>query len=311
MTEINWMSILQQRELNPYLPRFRAMLEVGGLWSAWYMADPRDIVDEARAVGVRALEYSGPHAGLVAELPQLEYLMVQDLSDPEPLYSIERLRGLHISGTWDGKIDFQRLPHLESFSVVECPRDEGGLETLYAGHESIRDLVIQRYRHEDLTPLTNLKLEKLGILYTRKLTSLAGLEVLAPTLRRLTLYACSDLTTVDGLASAPDLESLELGSLRHISTLEFVQSLPHLRRLDLFDLANVESLWPIAGHPSLEFVMFGRIRDLDLMPLTKLPRLKFYLTGNYRWNLDMRSLPFKPDFPDDHPHVEEWHSLET
>jgi hypothetical protein len=101
------------------------MIEVGGLWSAWYMADPRDIVDEARANGVKALEFSGPHAGLVSELPQLEYLTLQYLTHPEPLYSIECLRGLHLAGGWDGKIDFQRLPCLEAFSVSELPRDEG------------------------------------------------------------------------------------------------------------------------------------------------------------------------------------------
>jgi hypothetical protein len=304
------MDVLRQIPLNPYLARSRPMLEAGGLWSAWYMADPRDIVNEARTLGVRALEYSGPHAGLVSELPQLEYLILQYIDDPEPLYSIEHLRGLHFAGGWEGMIDFQRLPCLEMFAVSELPRDEGGLETLYAGHDCMRDLSIQRYRHEDLTPLAKLNLEKVGILYTRKLTSLNGLGLLAPTLRRLTLHACSNLTTVDGLANAPDLETLELGSLRHIRTLEFAQDLPNLRRLDLFELANVESLWPIAGHPSLEFVMFGRIRDRDPVPLSRLPRLKFFLGGNFRGDIDMHSLPEKNDFDEDHPYVQEWHSLE-
>jgi hypothetical protein len=304
------MEILRQVPMNPDLPRFRQMIEAGGLWSAWYMADPRDIVDEARRLNVRALEYSGPHAGLVSELPQLEYLTVQYLTDPEPLYSIERLRGLYFEGGWNGKIDFQRLPYLEAFSVSECPRDEGGLESLYAGHPSLRYLEIQRYRHEDLTPLSKLNLEKLGILYTRKLTSLAGIEQLAPALRRLELYACSNLMTVAGLANAPDLESLALGTMRHITTLEFVQDLPRLRRLDLSELANVESLWPIADHPSIEYLMFGRIRDRDLEPLTRLSRLRFYLGGNPRWYDNSDAFAHLNDFPDEHPWVREWHSLE-
>jgi hypothetical protein len=303
------MSILIKRGLLPHVPRDQAKIDVGGLWWADHHADPRDIVLSAREFDVRAMEYQGSDISFLTELPQLDYLHLLVVDDPEPLHSLKSLRGLLFSGAWDGKIDFQQLPRLESFTVVECPLDEGGLETLYAGHECMRDLSIQRYRHEDLTPLKDLKLETLTIEYSRKLTSLKGIESLALTLRRLELHGCSNVTSLKELSSVPDLETLSLGVLRNITILEFVRYFPRLRRLDLFDLANVESLWPLADHPSLEFLMFGRVRDLDLIPLTRIPRLKLFLTGAYRWNLDPHSLPHLDLFSDDHPHVWEWHSL--
>jgi hypothetical protein len=217
----------------PHLPRDLAKIDVGGLWWADHRASPRAIVLSAREFDVRAMEYQGSDISFLSELPQLEYLHLLYVDDAEPLHSLKSLRGLLFSGTWDGKIDFQQLPRLESFVVVECPRDEGGLETLYAGHEYMRDLSIQRYRHEDLTPLKNLKLETLTIEYSRKLTSLNGIEFLAPTLRRLELHGCSNVTSLEELSSVPDLETLSLGVLRNIATLEFVRHLPHLRRLDL------------------------------------------------------------------------------
>jgi hypothetical protein len=98
--------------------------------------------------------------------------------------------------------------------------------------------------------------------------------------------------------------------MRHITTHEFVQDLPRLRRLDLFELANVESLWLIADHPSIEYLMFGRIRDRDLEPLTILPNLRFFLSGDPRWKDDGYPAPHLNDFSDEHPWVRKWHSLE-
>ena len=286
------------------------MLAAGGLWWAPAFADPDEVISEAHTLGVKALEIQSPDISLLEELPQLEYLTVTDVHDPGPIHRLENLRGLHVSGTWHGRIDFQRLPRLEWFSVVECPPDEGGLDSLYVGHASIRHLAVQRYRHADLTQLRDLKLETLYIGYSRTLTSLDGVEAIGSTLWGLGLYGCSNLATLDGISALPGLVSLELGSLRRITELDFARELPRLRHLDAFDLANVESLGPLADHDALEFVSFGRVRDLDLEPLTRLPRLKLFLTGHYRWNRDIHSLPYAHDLPEDHPAVAEWRSLQ-
>lgn len=290
------------------------MLDVGGLWWADAHADPAQIVREAQAAGVRALEIQSSNVGLVRELPDLEFLHAIDVEDPPPIHELKHLRGLHISGTWDGRIDFGRLPRLESFGVVECPRDEGGLETLYAGHPTLRELAISRYRHADLAPLGRLPLTRLSLGYARKLTSLNGIGALAPTLRRFDLYACPNLPTLEGIQDLAELDSLALGRLREVTTLEFAQGLARLRKLDVMDLERVESLAPLAGHPALAHLAFGHIRDLDLDPLTRIPRLKLILTGRYKWNRDPHSIPgvrYLTDVADGDPDRVEWYALQA
>lgn len=233
---------LVARELNPLLPAHRAMLDVGGLWWARPPVDGSRVVDEARDRGVRALELQEPDIDMVRALPQLEFLNLLDVTDPEPLYDLPRLRRLSISGTWQGRMDFRRLPRLESFGVVECPRDEGGFETLYEGHPRLRRLDIGRYRHTDLRPLARLRLERLSIGYARNLVSLSGAGALARTLTALALFNCPNLASPDGVEELTQLEALSLERLRHITTLGFVRKPPSLRHLDIFNLERVESL---------------------------------------------------------------------
>lgn len=305
------MTVLEQRPLNAQLPLQRAMLDAGGLWFAPAPASPAAVVEEVRQRGIRALETHSRDISFLAGLTQLEFLTVLDVDEPSPIHTLKKLRFLHVAGTWRGNIDFRELPQLEVFSVVECPAREGGLETLYSGHAALRVLHIQRYRHADLTPLSRLSLATLGIGYARTLNSLQGLGDLAATLRTLCLHACPNLVSLQGIDVLTGLVSLELGGLRHIRTLEFVRSLPLLRHLDVFELKDVDSLWPLAGHDALEFLSFGRVRDLDLDPLDQLPRLKLFLTGTHRWNRDLHSLPYAHDLPDGHPHLAEWRSLQA
>ena len=73
------------------------------------------------------------------------------------------LRSLSFTGTWGGRLDFGVFPKLDSFSVVECPKDDGGLDTLFAGHrrEPVaacrssldRFLTFGRVKDLDLEPL--------------------------------------------------------------------------------------------------------------------------------------------------------------
>ena len=82
-----------------------------------------------------------------------------------------------------------------------------------------------------------------------------------------------------------------------------------LRLLDVFDQKGIESLWPLAGHPSLEFLTFGRVNDLDLEPLEPNPNLKLFLTGHYRWNRDLTEFPYMHHLAADHPARRAYHSL--
>jgi hypothetical protein len=140
---------------------------------------------------------------------------------------------------------------------------------------------------------------------------MAGAEGLATTLTRLSLYNCPALPSLSGVQVLHALEAVALDSLRQVSTLEFARRLSGLRHLDVFELKDVESLWPLADHPSLEFLAFGRIRDLDLEPLTRLPRLKLILTGFYPWNRDLHDFPNMHDVHPGDPAVVEWRALQA
>jgi hypothetical protein len=98
------------------------------------------------------------------------------------------------------------------------------------------------------------------------------------------------LASLDGIEMFTNLQVLTLSSVRGVTTLDWVRRLPRLRLLDIAELKNVESLAPLADHPSLEWLEFGRTRDLDLTPLQSLPRLRFYRAWAGRWTGDVSAV---------------------
>ncbi len=171
----------------------------------------------------------------------------------------------------------------------------------------LESLAIGRYRHDDLTPLGGLPLRSLAL--SGRLSSLAGARALAPTLERLSLDAAPNLASLDGIELLSRLEIVEIDGLRHITTIEWAAGLPRLRLLDVFGQKGIESLWPLADHPSIEFLTFGRVRDLDLGPLERIPHLKLFLTGHYRWTRELSAFPYMHHLPADHPARTAYYSL--
>jgi hypothetical protein len=296
--------VLQERQLHPLQTPHRAMREAGGLWAALGRPDPAAIVGEVRARGIRALEVQHADLEFLRELPDLEFLFVaSDPSDATPVMALPNLRFLSFTGTWAGSLDFGVFPRLEWFSAVETPKGGGGLETLFAGHDRLHELALGRYPWPDLSPLAGLALRRLTIWDSRSLASLDGLAALAPTLRGLDLERLPNLPSLDGIEVLADLEVLRLSLLRHVTELGFVAGLPKLRALHIFELKGVGSLRPLAGHPALECLTFGRIADLDLAPLETLPQLRLVHTGRYRWNRDLDAFPNRLEMDSDDPAV--------
>ena len=296
------MSLLVQRgELNPLSRTHRREIEAGGRWVAFGNPNPDELVAEIMARGVRSLVTFQRDLSFLRHVPQLEFLVVSsDPPDVGPIHELPNLRSLSFSGTWGGGIDFAAFSKLDSFAVNECPKDGGGLDTMFAGHPALELLAIGRYRPEDLVPLGGLHLRTLAL--SGRLTSLAGAQALAPTLGRLGLDAAPNLASLDGIELLSHLEVVEIDGMRHITTVEWAARLPRLRLLDVFDQAGIESLWPLAGHPSVEFLTFGRVRDLDLDPLRRIQNLKLFLTGHYRWNRDLSEFPqYMSAMPADDP----------
>ena len=178
------MSLLVQRgELNPLSRSHRREIEAGGRWVAFGQPDPDELVAEITARGVRSLVTFQRDLSFLREVPWLEFLVVSsDPKDVAPIHDLSHLRNLAFTGTWGGHLDFRAFPKLESFEVIECPRDGGGLDTLFAGHPVLESLAIGRYRHDDLTPLGALRLRRLAL--SGRLSSLGGAGALTPTLER-------------------------------------------------------------------------------------------------------------------------------
>ena len=184
---------------------------------AFGQPNPDDLVAEIRERRVRSLVTFQRDLSFLRQVPQLEFLVVSsDPKDVGPIHALSNLRNLHVTGTWGGRLDFRAFPGLESFEVVECPRDGGGLDTLFAGHPVLESVGIGRYRHDDLTPLGGLRLGWLAL--SGRLTSLAGAGALAPTLERLSLDAAPNLASLDGIELLSHLEIVKIDGLRHITT---------------------------------------------------------------------------------------------
>ena len=111
-----------------------------------------------------------------------------------------------------------------------------------------------------------------------------------------------------GVEQLSNLEVVSIQGLRHVTTIEWAAELRKMRLLSLFDQKGIESLWPLADHPSLEFVTFGRVKDLDLEPLARIPRLKLS-DGHYRWNRDLADFPYMHELPREHPARREYYGL--
>jgi Leucine-rich repeat (LRR) protein len=304
------MSVLLERGLHPERSSDVAMRTAGGLWFALNRTDPREIVAEARDRGIRALEVQHRDIGFLAELPDLEHLVLNTAEpDAEVINGLHRLRSLAFSFGWKGRLDFANLPALEWLYLTEADPDRG-LETLLAGHTTIRQLAIGRYPATDLGALANLpSLERLDLFNARRFTSLAGADRVARSLRQLGLARLPRLPSLDGIAALPNLEYVAVESCSLITDLAPLRDLPRLRFLNLMQPKGVASLRPLAGHPSLEYVSFGRLADGDLTPLREMPRLERINTGSGRYNLDPREFPLLDDLSDDDPERVEYRSM--
>jgi hypothetical protein len=274
------------------------MEAAGGFWALphwierWELMRQRPaMLAEARRRGIRALEVDRVDEDLLDALPGLEFLMDSGISPGPLIERFTRLRWLGVA-TWEDGLDLGRLQALEWLAVGEC--QPGNLDSLASGHASLRHLTAGKYPATDLEPLRRLRLERLSVGNSRRLTSLANPGSLAESLIGLELWMLPALGSLDGIEAFTNLQALTLARVPHVTTLEWVHHLPKLRLLDVGELKNVESLAPLAGHPSLEWVESGRTRDMDLSPLPSIPNLRLYGVAPGRWSGDVSGLPGGP-----------------
>ena len=289
------MTGLFRRELLSLRSDHRAMNEAGGLWTIpstmdrWELMKQRQgMLEEARRRGVRALDADEVDQALVEAVPDLEFLRDDGISPGRLIQRLTRLRFLGLA-TWEGELDLGTLRSLEWLAIGECK--PGQLDSLARGHPSLRSLTVGQYPASDLGPIARLRLERLSLGNSRKLTALANPGAAAETLVGLELWMLPALASLEGIEAFTNLQALTLSSLRGVTNLDWAARLPKLRLLYIAELKNVESLAPLAGHPSLEWLEFGRTRDLDLTPLRSIPNLRLFRHSSGRWTGDVAALP--------------------
>jgi hypothetical protein len=304
------LGILHERGLHPERSSDIAKRAAGGLWFAFNDANPSEIVAEARDRGIRALEVQHRDISFLADLPDLEFLTLNTAEpDAGVINNLHRLRGLAFSYGWKGRLDFAQLPTLEWLYIATADPDRG-LETLLAGHTTIRQLAVGHYPAADLNALANLPaLERVEIVNSRRFTSLAGADVVGASVRQLVLALLPRLDSLDEIAGLRHLEYLAIESCSRVTDLAPLQGLPRLRFLNLMQPKGIPSLRHLVGHPSLEYVSFGKVTDGDLTPLRELPRLRLINPGGYRYNIDPAEFPWLDSLPDDDPLRVEYRSM--
>jgi hypothetical protein len=304
------MSVLYERGLHPERSRDVAVREIGGLWFALNNADPREIVAEVRGRGIRALEVQHRDIDFLVNLPDLEFLVLNTAEpDAAVINTLHRLRSLAFSFGWKGRLDFAQLPRLEWLYIATADPNRG-IETLLAGHSSLRQLALGRYLSADLSAVANLPaLERLEVFNSRRFTSLAGANAVAGTLRQLVLALLPKLDSLDGIAGLRNLEYVAIESCSRVTDLAPLRDLPRLRFLNLMQPKGVASLRPLAGHPALEYVSFGKVADGDLTPLRELPQLRRINPGGYRYNMDPAEFPLLDALVNDDPLRVEYRSM--
>lgn len=96
------------------------------------------------------------------------------------------------------------------------------------------------------------------------------------------------------------MEILALDGARQVANLDEVAAATGLRLLDVGNQRGIESLAPLAGHPSLEFVLFQKAGDMSLAALAELPRLRAVVGYQSRaWDSALSELPSLHSFDDD------------
>ena len=280
------------------VPAQRELIEAGGEWVAPAGADPADIVREAQAEGVRALHVAGRDLSFLSELPALEHLSLGDVGDVTPAMGLPGLRSFSVVSWESGQLDATAWPRLARFGASEPPRGGGGVESAF-GHPGVEVLALRRYPGQDLAAVTAPRLRELHLSSSR-LETLSGLERHADSLELLALSRVPKLASLAGLGSMRRLQVLAIDGARLVKTLTEVAAAPVLRLLDVGDQRGIESLDPLAGHPTLEFVLFERTTDMSLKALGELPRLRAVVGHQSRaWTPDLGGVPSLHAFADD------------
>ncbi|MES0883618.1 hypothetical protein [Roseibium sp. SCP14] len=246
-------------------------LVLKGPWQSRF----KPVMEQFCATGLRlsrSLGWQNEPLTFLEELPELTGLEIYDwdVKDLTPLASLPGLQTLGLQCRFASAPDFLSFSRLQNVYITWRPRAEALLL-----HEGLTRLSVENYPGDDLTPLARLNRLKELRLTSRKLSSLLGIGNL-PALKRLDLYSCPKLSSVEPLTACNRLKTLEIETCKQIGSLNGIEALSKLKTLHLINCGKLPTLRPLAGLRELERFHFHEnttILDGDLSVLLELPSL--------------------------------------
>jgi hypothetical protein len=268
--------LLLRRSTHHLRSQDQAIEAAGGLWRVMRPFEPNELAAAVERTGVRALSVGAEDCAWLAPIADLEFLSIWGTPDASAFPRMERLRGLTFDSGWVGRIDFALAPNLEWLFIGGGDRRRnGGLDTLFAGHPTVRRIHIAGYQGTDLRPFARLPaLERVELVAGRRLTSLEGTADLAPSMTELKLATCPRIDSIAGIEALSGLRYLNFEACNRIRDLAPASLVDGLTYLSAGLPKGIESLRPFAGHPSLEYLLVSRVLDGDFTPLQTMPRLR-------------------------------------
>lgn len=223
--------------------------------------------------------------GFLSDLAHLELLWISqlrpsDYAGPLPISELTHLKRLAVPFQLKQRIDFAALAQLQSCSLKWSTATHGVFDC-----KSLRRLYLTSLSGKKTDPLAQLAtLENLELAHSG-ITSFGPLAELT-NLKRLSLSVCRHLEGLDGIERLQQLKLLALAEVPKISSLDCFRPLKGLEALVIEDCGEIDSLTPLAELQNLKAIAFSgtktTIRDGDLSPLTRLPKLAMAMFGQRR-----------------------------
>ena len=200
-----------------------------------------------------------------------------DVKDISPLQCMTDLEYLGLQCDFNKAPDFSEFKKLRFCKLNWRPK----AKTIFSC-TNLESLNISSYPEDNLKPLeNNVNLKSLQII-SRKLTSLSGINALK-NLNELILSDCSKLNSIDDIEKSENISVLYFNSCKKIDDISVLSKVHNIKKLVLDNCGDIDSLKPLVQCKKLETISFTgdtRIKDGDLSPLLKLPKLKNIFFNN-------------------------------
>ncbi|MDO5618232.1 hypothetical protein [Kocuria sp.] len=199
------------------------------------------------APAVRDLLHRNPGIGQIHSMIKGKAIPSHTLDEPTALHSLHLMGNRGTIKNIDAIADLKQVTSLGFASTtvdsVEVLRDLQGLETLYFGLGSTKDL----------SGLAGSELKDLSLAAIRQFSDLSFLSDLRA-LETVRLEAMRNVTTFPNLAGLSALTDITLDGMKGLRNLELVATAPGLRQLTISqaDYLDPQDLLPLVKHPSLQ-----------------------------------------------------------